>query len=335
MAQLPGSIRAFRDHIRPMSMKDLHKHPKFMDLSSKERWAKTSITKADTKLSHELHESYPLVQSGFFHFSGHCQMHCPMDQQHIHGIQTPGVLRVKGIPGVCIYPRAFVPVLPEFLDAMMQLEPVAEEKGMEYVLHTANEVAKCAQVVPPDELSGVIRTAFPSYFRIHNAESATLSVSTPERMVGMRQPNSNRGIVAHVSLGCDAVIVLGTEKPEYDDGDLVEPAQDEVVFANDSWQDLVDLDGKADEHPVRAPIHDNKRASPVPKASPLALAAIQLRAGDALIFGNRACATWYGLAKVLDSSSQLDHQWPYLREDSRDSGTRGQLNGKTVEIEFQ
>ncbi|KAF2166756.1 hypothetical protein M409DRAFT_54546 [Zasmidium cellare ATCC 36951] len=339
MAQLPDRIRAFRDRIRTMNLQDLNLH--FIDLSENERTVTAPLLKVNHQLGQQLQDSYPSIQSGFFDYTGHCQMGCPMDQMHVHSIQARGgVLQVEGFPGVYVYPEMLVPVLPELLDEVMDLEQTPEAKDLEYVLHTGHEGARCRQVVPPGKLSGVICDAFPSMFKINRAKSATLSVSTPEHMVGMRRPNGQRGIIAHVSLGCDAVIVLGTEKPEYEGGSADEPAEQDEAVQADSWHDLVDLDRNADESPVRPPSQSSDRLSSPAATSfkpelPLALAAIQLRAGDALIFDNRGCATWYGLAKVLEGSSRLDPQWPHLREDSQDSGIRGQLNGKTVEIEFQ
>lgn len=350
MAEPPTAISDFFEQVRGMSIQDLTELPDFIDLEANERLVKHPRISVHAKMAVILQEDYPLIQGVFFDFNGRCSIGCPQETRHIHGIQASGVLQVKDFPGLYIYPKLLLPVLPELLDTVMGLHESGEVDESKEALSLDHEDAPGRQALLPPKFRSLIRGSFPMMFNQHDqATRATIYTSTPERQHGLRQSHATRSVIPYLSLGCDAVLVIGNENTSGESqGNHTsnETQQKDVVHDSNSWKDFISLDSDDEDksenkqsiaridHSSKNEEHSKPKISPRPGN----VSAIHLRAGDVLLLDNKGTDNWYGIAKVLEGSSRSKQQWPHIWRDEQrpDSlALRGQLCDKTIEVEIR
>lgn len=328
MAEPPDSIRAFYDEVQSTSLEELSDSPKYADPLPLVHLPQHRLLVSDSKASAKLQDDYPRIQLLFFDFSGRCSMfNCPQPARHLHSIQARGVTQIEGFPGVLLYPQVFLPVMPELLDAVLGNDQ-KQENG-------TSDVERLVQGTFAHQFEGGAD---------HQDGSLAMSISTAENSNKLRQPHLGRHGLVYLSLGSDVLLVLGSEAMLGDEI-TAESASGGDVINDDDWQDLVNFD--SDEESMSKVTKDratvvSKTATSTKDASTRHshLAAVHLRAGDAIVLNERASNIWYGIAKVLDGSSVPEpYQWPHLREDEQSEGritmTRGQLGGKAVQLEFR
>lgn len=342
MAEPPAKIVDFYERVRSLSMRDVAKLPGYIDLEANERLVKHPQLFVAPERGMKMQDDYFRIQGVFFDFAGRCAMPgCPQQNKHIHSIQAPGVREVRGFPGLSIYPTYFLPVLPELLQMVLDLQGIELGDNSPKLSQPGHEGVKGKHVVLPPELRTLIQKTYPMMV---NPDRATVYIPTSQHPPGLRQPQTENDVALHLFLGCDAIFIVGNEAAV--DDQKSDTAHRDVVVDDDDWKNFVkfDSDGEDREENLQSSIkidhekndkEDSIPGNPPPEPN---VGAFRLRAGDVLLFDDQTINSWVGVAKVLEGSSCLWQQWPHLRKDTRDSdpaAIRGQLNGRTIEVEIR
>lgn len=347
MAEPPAEIQDFCDKIRSSNIEELRRDSRFIDLGANERLISHPLLSSNRELAEKLQIQFSTYQHAYWECTARCILNCPQKGYHEHGTQANGVLRVKGFPEIHIVPKLLVPALPELLDEVMGVIT-----GTTYPWEENPQ-----QVTFACHFRNNILSTFGEIFDIDQGDTCVERfMSTVERSSGLRRPRLENKVVdrliggdtesrvenapfVHMTFGCDAILVVGNQTLAQRQNN------DEDKDAGDGkWTDLVDLGSDSEDNTgtieSSSELDEASKedgSQPTNHGLETNLAAILLRAGEILVFDDDNSNTWYGIAKVTEESSQLAAQWPHLRKDMRcsDPGQlRGQLAGKTIEVEF-